>query len=154
VLLPPLGTHWASLLHELVQLVPPQMYGAQLAVVGVEQVPLPEQNAVGVKVVPLPDAVAQLTLAAAWVQAPLPLQTPVLPQVPLPPQRLCGSATVFATLAQVPALPVTLQAWQVGQLAVPQQTPSTQFPLPHSWLEKQATPVAFTGRQAPPVPVQ
>jgi hypothetical protein len=60
----------------------------------------------------------------------------------------------LATLAQVPALPVTLHAWQVGQLAVPQQTPSTQFPLPHSWFEKQATPVAFTGRQAPPLAVQ
>jgi hypothetical protein len=79
---------------------------------------------------------------------------PVLPQVPLALQRACGSVTVLATLAHAPALPVTLQAWQVGQLAVPQQTPSTQFPLPHSWLEKQATPVAFTGRQAPPVPVQ
>jgi hypothetical protein len=117
-------------------------------------VPLPEQKAVGVKVVPLQVAAAQLTLVAACVQAPLPLQVPVLPQVPLAPQRVCGSVTVLATLAQVPALPETLQAWQVGQLALPQQTPSTQFPLPHSWLEKQATPVALTGRQAPPLPVQ
>jgi hypothetical protein len=132
VLLPPLGTHWVSLLHALLQLVPPQMYGAQLAFVGVEQVPLPEQNAVGVKVVPLHEAAAQLTLVAACVQAPAPLQLPVLPQVPLALQRPCGSVTVLATLAQVPALPVTLHAWQVGQLAVPQQTPSTQFPLPHS----------------------
>jgi hypothetical protein len=60
----------------------------------------------------------------------------------------------LTTLAQVPALPATLQAWQIGQLALPQQTPSTQFPLPHSWLEKQATPAALTGRQAPPLPVQ
>jgi len=152
--LPPLGTHWVSPVHELLQLVPPQMYGAQLAVVGVEQVPLPEQKAVGVKVVTLHDAAAQLTLLAAWVQAPAPLQVPVLPQVPLVPQRACGSVTVLATLAQVPALPVTLQAWQVGQLALPQQTPSTQFPLPHSWFEKQATPAALTGRQAPALPVQ
>ena len=122
--------------------------------VGVEQAPLPEQNAVGVKVVPLHDAAAQLTLLAASVQAPPPLQVPVLPQVPLALQRACGSVTVLATLAQVPALPVTLHAWQVGQLAVPQQTPSTQFPLPHSWLEKQATPLALTGTHAPPVPVQ
>jgi hypothetical protein len=143
-----------SLLHALLQLVPPQMYGAQLVVVGLEQVPLPEQKAVGVKVVPLHDAAAQLTLLAACVQAPAPLQTPVLPQVPVVPQRACGSLTVLATLAQVPALPVTLQAWQVGQLALPQQTPSTQLPLPHSWFEKQATPVALTGRQAPALPVQ
>ena len=154
MLVPPLATHWVSPLHALLQLVPPQTYGAQLAVVGVEQVPLPEQKAVGVKVVPLHDAAAQLTLVAACVQAPPPLQVPVLPQVPLAPQRACGSVTVLATLAQVPALAVMLQAWQVGQLALPQQTPSTQFPLPHSWLEKQATPVALTGRQAPPVLVQ
>jgi hypothetical protein len=153
-LFPPLGTHCVSLLQELLQLAPPQMYGAQLDLVGVAQVPPPEQNALGVKVVPLHDAGAQLMLLAIWVQAPLPLQVPVLPQVPLAAQRPCGSLAVLARLAQAPALPVTLQAWQVGQLALLQQTPSTQFPLPHSWLEKQATPSALTGRQAPPVPVQ
>ena len=119
-----------------------------------EQVPAPEQSALGVKVVPLHDAGAQLTVLAAWVQAPLPLQVPVLPQVPLAAQRPCRSVAVLARLAQVPGLPVLLQDWQVPQLTVLQQTPSTQFPLPHSWLEKQATPSALTGRQAPPVPVQ
>jgi hypothetical protein len=123
-------------------------------VVGVEQAPLPEQNAVGVNVVPVQEAGAQLTLLAACVQAPLPLQVPVLPQVPLTAQRACGSVTLLATLTQAPALPATLHDWQVGQLALPQQTPSTQFPLPHSWLEKQATPIALTGRQAPALPVQ
>jgi len=152
--LPPLGTHWVSLLHELPQVVPLQTYGAQLALLGVEQVPLPEQNEVGVKVPALQVAAAQLTPVDICVQAPAPLQVPVLPQVPLAPQRACGSVTVLATLAQAPALPVTLQDWQVGQLALPQQTPSTQFPLPHSWLEKQATPIALTGRQDPPLPVQ
>jgi hypothetical protein len=88
------------------------------------------------------------------VQAPLPLQVPVLPQVPLAAQRPCGSLAVLARLAQAPALPVTLQAWQVGQLALLQQTPSTQFPLPHSWFDRQATPGDLTGRQLPLVPVQ
>jgi hypothetical protein len=154
VLVPPLATHWVSPLHALLQLVLPQMYGAQLAVAGVEQLPPPEQKADGVKVVPLHDAAAQLTLVVACVQAPLPLQLPVLPQVPLAPQRAWGSVTTLATLAQAPALPVTLQAWQVGQLALPQQAPSTQFPLLHSWFERQARPVALTDRQAPPLPVQ
>ena len=117
------------------------------------QVPLPEQNAVGVKVLPLQEAEAQLTLGGACVQLP-PVQVPVLPQVPLAPQWLCGSLTPSGTTAQEPALPETLQAWQVGQLGLPQQTPSTQFPVAHSWLEKQATPVALTARQAPPVPEQ
>jgi hypothetical protein len=35
-------------------------------------------------------------------------------------------------LAQVPLLPVTLQASQEAEQAVLQQTPSTQFPLVHS----------------------
>jgi len=125
-----------------------------LTVAGVTQVPFPEQNEVGVKVLPVHVAAAQLTLLAASEHAPLPLQAPVLPQVPLAVQRPCGSATVLATLAQAPRLPATLQAWQSGQLALPQQTPSTQLPLLHSWLERQATPVDFTGRQLPLVPVQ
>jgi hypothetical protein len=120
----------------------------------VAQAPLPEQKELGVKVDPLQAGPAQLTVLAVCTQAPAPLQVPVLPQVPLAAQRLCGSLTPFATLAQAPALPDTLQAWQVGQLALPQQTPSTQLPLPHSWLEKQATPRALTGRQLPPVAVQ
>jgi alpha-D-ribose 1-methylphosphonate 5-triphosphate synthase subunit PhnH len=125
-------TQSLSALHELPQLDPLQRYGEQLDVEGAEQAPAPLQNATGVKVVPLQDADPQVTLVPAWVQAPAPLQVPVFPQVPLALQRACGSVTVLATLAQVPALPVTLHAWQVGQLAVPQQTPSTQFPLPHS----------------------
>jgi hypothetical protein len=98
----------------------------------VTQIPVPEQNEAGVKVLPLHVAAAQLTVLAASVHAPLPLQAPVLPQVPLAVQRPCGSATALATLAQAPKLPATLQAWQRGQLALPQQTPSTQLPLPHS----------------------
>ena len=121
-----------SLLQLLAQVVDPHLYGAQLCVPGVEQLPLPEQNEVGVKVEPLQVGPAQLMLEAPWVQAPPPLQVPVLPQVPLEPQRPCGSVTVLATLAQAPTLPLTLQAWQVGQEAEPQQTPSTQFPLAHS----------------------
>jgi len=78
--------------------------------VGVEQLPPPLQNATGVNVDPLQEAVPQVTLVDAWVQAPAPLQVPVLPQVPLAAQRPCGSETLLATLVQVPALPVTLQA--------------------------------------------
>jgi hypothetical protein len=110
-----------------------------------------------VNVVPLQEAGAQPTLVAAWVQAPAPLQLPVLPQVPFEAQRPCGSATVLATLVQMPKLPEMLQAWQVPQPAVGlalQQTPSMQAALPHSWLLKQATPIALTGRQLPPEPVQ
>ena len=45
--------------------------------------------------------------------------------------------------AQVP-LPLTLHAWQAGQLELPQQTPSTQFPVLHWLAAVQATPFAFS----------
>ena len=121
-----------SALQVVLQLVPLQMYGAQLEVVAAEQLPLPEQNAVGVKVVPLHDAAAQLTVVAICEQAPLPLQVPVLPQVPLAPHWPLGAAVPDAIGAQLPA-PFTLQALQVPQGPLPQQTPSVQNPLMH-WL--------------------
>jgi hypothetical protein len=146
--------HELSALQVLPQVEPLQRYGAQLDVAGVAQPPPPEQNAVVVNVLPLQEAAPQLTEVEAWVQAPAPLQVPVFPQVPLAEQRLCGSVTVAGTLVQAPALPETLQAWQVGQPETPQQTPSTQKPLPHSWLVRQATPLLLTGRQLPPALVQ
>jgi hypothetical protein len=93
-----------------------------------------------------------MTLVGCCWQAPPPLQAPVLPQVPFAPQRACGSVTLIGTLAQLPRLPETLQAMQVPQAGLEQQTPSTQLPLPHSWLAKQATPIPLTGRQLPEVP--
>src|SRR3954468_10108511 len=105
-----------------------------------EHAPAPLQNAVGVNVVPLQDEAAQVTLVAACWQEPPPLQAPVLPQVPLAGQALCGSAAVLGTLVQAPALPLMLHALQVGHRALPQQTPSTQKPLVHSSAVRQATP--------------
>jgi hypothetical protein len=45
-------------------------------------------------------------------------------------QEPCGSVFPTGTGWQEP--PPRLQTWQVPQLAVEQQTPSTQLPLPHS----------------------
>jgi hypothetical protein len=109
----------------------PQTNGVQATVLGVPQLPLPLQSAAGVNAVPLQSALPHGTVAAAWVQAPAPLHIPVLPQVVVGAQRACGSAVAAPTLVQVPS-PFRLQAWQVGQLALPQQTLSTQLPLLHS----------------------
>jgi hypothetical protein len=54
----------------------------------------------------------------------------------------------LATLVQLPAWPATLQAWQVPQLALVQQTPSTQLLLSHSVPAAQAWP----GRLRPHAP--
>jgi len=51
----------------------------------------------------------------------------VLPQGGFVAQRPCGSRLLAGTLAQLPALPARLQAWQVAQAVALQQTPSTQL---------------------------
>jgi len=140
-----------SVLQVVVQALAPQMYGAQLWVGGVEQLPVvpPEQKEAGVKTLPVQVAAAQLRLVAAWVQAPEPLQAPVLPQVLVTVQRLCGSVPPPVTLAQVP-LPLMLQAWQVPQALVEQHTPSTQkLPLVHSCVVPQVAPGAVCATQVP-----
>jgi len=102
----------------------------------------------------LHDAPLHITPVGCCWQAPPPLQAPVLPQVPPGVQRAWGSVALLATLAQEPRLAETLQAMQVPQALLAQQTPSTQKLLPHSWLERQATPFDLAGRQLPLVPVQ
>jgi hypothetical protein len=83
---------------------------------------------------PLQVAVPQVVVAGALRQAPAPSQVPLGPQgrVGLAAQPPCGSLAPAAIGWHEPACPDTLQARQVPQLADEQQTPSTQFPLPHS----------------------
>lgn len=69
-----------SAVHDVLQAVPPHMYGEQLVVVGVEQLPEPLQKDGGVYVDPLQLAVPHDTVVAACWQAPRPSQAPVLPQ--------------------------------------------------------------------------
>jgi hypothetical protein len=70
--------------------------------------------------------------AAIHRQAPVPSQVPLVPQGGAGWQPPCGSAAPVGTGVHAPALPVTLHARQVPQLAAEQQTPSTQLPLSHS----------------------
>lgn len=71
------------------------------------------------------------------------LHAPLASQVLVPMQLLGSSAFLMAV--QVPPVPHT---WQVPHVAVPQQTPSTQFPLVHSVPTMQAVPPAFFATQA------
>jgi len=112
------------------------------------------QNAAKVAVVPEHDGALHITVDGCCRQAPPPLQRPVLPQAPFAAHLPWRSAVLAPTLAQLPRLAARLHAWQVPQPLLPQQTPSMQKPLPHSWPAKQATPFPLTGRQLPLVPVQ
>ena len=94
---------------------------------GAAQAPEPLQCDSGVKVEPLQVTVPQETLVPPSWQCPAPSQAPVLPQGGLAVQRPWGSVVLAGTLAQLPALPVMLQAWQVLHELVLQQTPSTQL---------------------------
>ena len=60
------------------------------------------------------------------------------------PQRV--SVTPGAIPEQVPRLPLMLQALQAAQLALPQQTPSTQLPLMHWLAALQVSPLAFSAQ--------
>jgi hypothetical protein len=89
-------------------------------------------------------------------QPPAPSQRPFVPQAAarLSAQTPFGSTVPAATGAHVPGLPVTLQAWHDPHAALPQQTPSTQWPVPHWWSVAQDAPAACLPRHAPPAPVQ
>jgi hypothetical protein len=135
-----------SAVHVVLQAVPPHMYGEQLFVAGVEQVPDPLLRDMGVYVDPLQLAAPHDTVVAACWQAPSPLHAPVLPQgaVVEVGHLLWGSAAPVGTLVQVPALPWTLQARQVPQDADAQQTPSTQLsPVRQSVVALQVWPWRF-----------
>jgi len=90
-------------------------------------------------------ALAQIRLPGAVSHPPAPLQ--VVWQLAVV-QASCGSDPA-ATGQHVPSFPGTLQALQPLQLAAvaPQQTPSTQLPLAHSFAPPQLTPDAFLGTQ-------
>ena len=78
-------------------------------------------------------ACEQAVPSAYFWQPPAPSHLPFVLQLAAPwsTHVPLGSTLPGIMGEQAPALPVTLQAWHEGQLAEPQQTPSTQLPLPH-----------------------
>ena len=138
----------ASEVHVVGQPDAVQRNAPQVIEVAAAQPPVPLQNAAGVKVVPLQVEAAQLTLVAASVQAPLPLQVPVLPQVALTLHWPDGAGSPDVIAEQVPS-PSRLQDRQVPQTSVMQQTPSVQNPEVHSSSTAQLFDSALRGLQVP-----
>ena len=95
---------------------------------------------------PAPHAVP----AVPCVQALAPLQVPVLPQGGLAVHCPAGAAVPAASGVQVPG-EVPLQVWHVPQVALPQQTPSVQRLLVHSFAAPHAVPFPFLATQLPAV---
>ena len=132
----------AVVAHVVLHAAVPHRYGAQLTAV-CRQLPAPSQAPTGVEVDPLHEAVPQLVPSGVDRQAPLPLQVPSKPQGGAGRQPPCGSIAPTATGLHVPADPATLHDVQVPQLAVEQQTPSTQLPRSHSEGAAQIWPRRF-----------
>jgi hypothetical protein len=121
------------------QALAPQTYALQL-MVGCAQLPAPSQAPTGVAVEPVQLAVPQLVPGAPLRQAPLPSHVPSKPQGGLVAAQAPWGSVLPAVTGWHEPLPPRLQTWQVPQLAVEQQTPSTQLPLPHSLPEVQIWP--------------
>jgi hypothetical protein len=115
----------------------------QLEVLAAVQVPVPLQLRAGVKVDPTQVAAAHWVEPLYTRQAPLPLQTPSVPQeaAPWSMHVPCGSAAPFSTAEQVPTLPATPHDMHVPVQAELQQKPCAQKPEPHSLLPAQAPPI-------------
>jgi hypothetical protein len=117
------------------------------------QVPAPLQVPTGVAVEPTHAAVPHEVVVGAFLQAPAPSHVPMNPHGGLAAQRPCGSAPSAGTSLQEPSCPMMLQASQVPQLEVEQQTPSTQA-LPvrqsssavHGWPRRFLSPQVFSCR--------
>ncbi len=85
------------------------------------------------------------------MQAPAPLQTPVVPQLDagIDLHWPAGSAPPLGTGVQVPCFPATAHELQLPQLDEPQQTPSVQWPLPQALSALQAAPLGERLLQVP-----
>jgi hypothetical protein len=109
----------------------------------------PEQEPASLSVaVPAGQLVLEQPVPSAYFwQPPAPSHLPFVPQVDAPwsVQNVVGAAVPGGSGAHAP-VPDTLHAWQAGQLALPQHTPSTQLPLMH-WLPvAQARPLALSAQ--------
>jgi hypothetical protein len=101
-------------------------------------------------------AVEQGVLSGYFWQPPAPSHLPFVPQLvgPWSAQKPAGAVVPCATAEHAP-VPERLQAVHAGQVAVPQQTPSTQLPLMHWPPVVQASPFGLSAQFfAPAAPWQ
>jgi hypothetical protein len=149
-------TQSASVVHVVRQDLPSpaHWYGAHDCVAAPEHVPESSHMPVVVRVDPTQVSAAQTTPAFPLkrAHAPVPSQTPVVPQVSAVwvGQRSPGSVPGSAG-RQVPSVPGFTQVKQAAPQASLQHTPSTHWPEPQSEGELQGSPICFDGLSTPPV---
>lgn len=130
-----------------------QVNGLQWVAVPGAQLPAPSQNCADSKSVPEQLAAAHMTEPGWKAHLPAESQVPVVPQPMLPwfLQVPEGSTVPGSTCVQVPWWFGSAQLWHSAQLAVPQQTFSTQLPVPHWSLAEHVAPRALVATQLPPL---
>src|SRR5947207_3617281 len=136
------GTQSASLAQMTMHLPSlPQVNGAHDCAAGPAHVPSPSQRAAAFSIVPVQVCDAQTVPEAYLRQAPVPSQTPSVPQLcaPMSSHSLRGSVPRSASM-QVPTAPCRAQVRQASVQALSQQTPSTQNPLAHSVASRHDVP--------------
>jgi hypothetical protein len=144
-----------SVLQVLVQAFDAQTNGAHICVLATHAPPLHWPASLSVAVL-WQVACEQVVPSGYFWQPPAPSHLPFVPQLALPWSTHVpfGSTLPMSMGEQLPALCPMLQAWHEGQLAVAQQTLSTQLPSVHWSPFVQAWPFAFFCWQEPPGPVQ
>jgi hypothetical protein len=124
-----------------------QRYGSQSELVTERQTPAPSHVRCGVCVEPVQVAAAHCVPVGQERHAPAPLHVPSVPQVvaAVVAHWVAGVGAVpFATLLQVPTLPVIAHDLHVPVHAWLQQYPWAQNPESHSVAIVQALPVGFS----------
>jgi hypothetical protein len=126
------------------------VYGEQLCVLGTLQVPAPSHVPPGWKVAEFTQKKPLHCMPApVWAHAP-PWHAPVLPQgFAVGAHWLCGSIAPLPTVVQLPG-DVPLQVLHRPHVPKLQQTPSRQWPVPHSRSALHSVPAPACGTQAVP----
>ena len=121
----------------------PQTNGAQGWLCAAAHTPCPSQRCANVSVEPAQPALWQMTPAEYLSQAPVPSQTPLVPQVATPwsSQLLRGSVPTSAGM-HVPTFPAPAQVRQTPSHVSLQQTPSAQNPEAHWLPPEHADPIS------------
>src|SRR5262252_7891036 len=121
---------------------PPQVTGAHDCAAGATHAPSPSQRDAACSIVPVQVCDAQTVPEGYLLHAPVPSQTPSVPQLcgPVSSHSLRGSVPRSANM-HVPTAPCRAQLRQTSVQALSQQTPSTQNPLAQSAASRHDVPI-------------